>query len=1015
MVSIALSGLNPLTYTAELPKLNNVNRYKRIAAQLSILMVAATLPAMQALPASAEAFAVSTFGGSSGPGVFSQPSGVSVAPDGTVYVADQNRFKLKKIVGTTVSDFATVPSSFAPDPLNTDMSYCSVYVKNSDEIFANDCRNLYVFKYNKSGNLLRTYTNTLEVPSCKNCRDWGGGLAVDNLGGIFLSDEHNQLIIRIDENSGASSLYAGIAGRNGSTDGEVNAVTFNIPRGLAVDSKNNLYVADRNSSSIRRITPSRTVSTVQANLACVFGVAVGSNDEIFGINERYCAPAIFKLGAGKVFEDATSNKNGISGFAGKPTFNGGSGVSIDRYGSNPTNRIFIADWINHSIKVFSSSGNLIQVIGSKDTYGVNYTTDTDGLWDFPLQTFPLDNGTFLVADNFTIRHLNDQGKVLRTTHLAQSCWYAGGVAFAPDGTFFCTNGHTIFIRFPDGTSGTIGTGVAGRRDGDGAIAQFNRPDGLAFFRGDLYVADMDNRQIRKVTRTPGTKSFNVSTILGTGVWTNAPDLQERSKATFAAPGRIAIDALGNLYIVDGGIASVFKTSLVQENDVTKIATGLRGWPSSIVIDKENTVYFSTYAGAFYRIQNNRMASIGGKVGYGNEDGTLDNAIFNRPGGLSIDAKGNLLVADRDNNKIRKVSIGTTPGLNILSASSVGTYLKQAEVIQPVVQGMSKAQETALEEILIKNNDTGLIAKIYQSKDVAIPARSTAGLSLCEVKIEKQISFDWAYTALSSANGCGVRDYIVTFKGYITWPGKGIQPRVIYAAVDDGMHLKINNETVIDKWSDGGANSNYPFNKSATATLEGGKQYPIEIWYYAWTPPSNFKLYWSPISANQRDETRLVEPEVFSPKLQSTNESKPLVAKPTKPFEPKISINLNFINLTVSVPIGTKTALLFAPDFGVPKSKAISGQITDGKASFEISVNSKYAGKKGNLQIVSKNDVGESSPLNLPVTGPKVKSKPVAVKTLAPKPVTRAPEITCLKGATKRVFEGTACPPGYTKG
>ena len=150
-------------------------------------------------------------------------------------------------------------------------------------------------------------------------------------------------------------------------------------------------------------------------------------------------------------------------------------------------------------------------------------------------------------------------------------------------------------------------------------------------------------------------------------------------------------------------------------------------------------------------------------------------------------------------------------------------------------------------------------------------------------------------------------------------------------------------------------------------------------------------------------------------MQSTNESKPLVAKPTKPFEPKISINLNFINLTVSVPIGTKTALLFAPDFGVPKSKAISGQITDGKASFEISVNSKYAGKKGNLQIVSKNDVGESSPLNLPVTGPKVKSKPVAVKTLAPKPVTRAPEITCLKGATKRVFEGTACPPGYTKG
>ncbi len=138
-------------------------------------------------------------------------------------------------------------------------------------------------------------------------------------------------------------------------------------------------------------------------------------------------------------------------------------------------------------------------------------------------------------------------------------------------------------------------------------------------------------------------------------------------------------------------------------------------------------------------------------------------------------------------------------------------------------------------------------------------------------------------------------------------------------------------------------------------------------------------------------------------------------KPGKPFAPKVSINLNFINLTVSVPIGTKTALLYAPEFGVPKSKAISGQVSEGKAEFEISVNSKYAGKKGTLQVVGKNEAGESNPLNLPVTGPKVKSKPVAIKTLAPKPVTRAPEITCLKGATKRVFEGTSCPPGYTKG
>jgi hypothetical protein len=1007
-----VSGRKLLTYTFELPKLDDVNRYKRMIKPLALLLIIAAFPAIQAIPATGETFNVSTLSGKGGIGQFARPSGLAISPDGTVYVADTDSFKIKKIVGQTVSDFVVSP---ATSRIHTDNSFCGVFVKNADEIFASDCRNFKVYKYNKSGLLLRTYTNTLDLPNCKNCFDWGGGLAVDKLGGIFLSDEHNHVIIRIDENSGDSSVYVGQVGKNSSVDGNFVNATFNLPRGLTVDSKNNLYIADTWSNSVRKVDPSRTTSTIERGLTCLMGVAVNSNDDVFTVNERYCAPTIFKVGTGKIFEDTNALKSGTPGYAGKPAFSGSSGISIERFGSNPTNNIYIADWANHSIKIFSKSGQLLRTIGSEDSYGVNYSEQSTPVFDSPLQVFPVDDGSYLVVDNHTIRHLNSNGAVLRVTPTPNSCWFSAGVAFTSDGTFFCTTGHKIYVRYTDGTWSTIGSDVAGKRDGNSTSVQFFRPEGLSIYNNELYVADNGNRQIRKLTRIAGTREFQVSTVLGTGVWTGAPDIQPRSKATFAGPTKIAIDGLGNLYIVDGGVDSVFKTSLVQENDVTRIATGLKDWPSAITVDKQNRVYVSTYGGTFFRITNNVMSKIGGIQGYGNQDGSFERALFNRPTGLSIDAKGDLLVADRDNQKIRKVNIGTTPGLNILSASSVGTYLKQSESNQPILQGLSQAQEAALEENLIKNNNSGLIAKIYQSKDVAIPVRSTAGLPLCEVKIEKQISFDWAYTALSSANGCGVRDYIVTYKGYITWPGEGVQPRVLYAAVDDGMHLKINNETVIDKWSDGGANSNYPFNKSAIATLEGGKQYPIEIWYYAWTPPSNFKLYWSPISANQRDDTRLVEPEVFSPKLLNTNQSKPIITKPARPFAPKVSINLNFINLTVSVPLGTKSALLFAPEFGVPKSKAIVGQISDSKANFEISINDRYAGKKGTLQIVSKNEVGESSPLNLPVTGPKVKSKPVAVKTLAPKPVTRAQEITCLKGATKRTFQALDCPPGYTKG
>jgi hypothetical protein len=1003
-----------MTLIPAIPKIGFMRRRAIAVIHFLVPMLLATL--LSSLPiskASAEAFEVTTLSGRGGSGVFAHPSGVAISPDGSIYVVDQDNFKIKRIVGNTITDFAT---STAITSKSSDDSYCSIYLKNVDEIFVSDCRNLRVFKFNKAGTLLRTYNVNLNLPAkCGNCRDWGGGIAVDTLGGIFLSDEHNHVIIRVDENSGAAKVYAGIAGKNGSTDGEISTSTLNLPRGLAIDLQDNLLVVDRWSDAIRRITPGGKVSTVEKNMGCLTGVSVDSNGSIIAINERYCAPTIFKVGSRKILDDSKSLTPGIPGYSGRPAFSGGSGLSVDRYGPNPSNNIYISDWANHSIKVFSNSGALIRTIGQEDGYGGTQSQSSYPLYDFPVQTFSLDDGSYLVADLFSIKHLSASGEIVRTTPLTQSCWYSGGVAFTPDGTFFCTNGSFIMARFLDGTWRKIGTGDAGRKDGSSAVAQFDRAEGLAVFRGDLYVGDANNRQIRKVSRISNSKDFEVTTVLGTGVWTSAPDVQPRAKATFAFPGKIVIDSSGNLYIADGGVDSIFKTSLVQETDVTRIARGLGDWPSSMVVDKENTVYVSTYLGKFFRIKNNQMTGIGGR-GYGNQDGTLDNAAFNRPNGLSIDSKGSLIVADRDNQRIKKISVGTSPGAVIHSASTLSQYLKIPEAITPTFSGMTATEESSLEKSLTANNQNGLIARYYQGTSAKIPARSTSGLPLCNVTIEKSIFFDWGYSPLSNSNGCGQENFVVTFKGFIKWPGIGQQTRSIHASVDDGMYLKVNNATVIDKWSDGGANPNWPYNASANLTLEGGKQYPIEVWYYAWAPPSNFKLYWSPFPST-RELTIPIESQSLSPGLDQAITPSLVVTKPTMPKLPSISVNLNFVNLVVEVPIGISSSILYAPEFGVTKQKPIFGQIIGNKANFEMAINSKYAGKKGTLQIVNKNSAGESDALKIPVTAPKVKSKPVAVKTVAPKQPTQArqPVITCLKGATKRIFEGTDCPPGYTKG
>ena len=967
--------------------------------------------------ASANSFLVSTLSGTGGAGVFNTPSGVSISPDGTIYVADQKNFQIKKIVGENISIFATVPNAAA---LQISNSYCSVYVKSADEIFASDCINAKVYKYAKNGQLTRTYLMNLTLPNYY--YDWGGGLAVDLSGGIFLSDEQNRVILRIDENSGATSIYAGTQGKVGSIDGDQSTALFNIPRGLAIDSKGNLIVADAGNDKIRKITPQRVTSSFAERVSAPIGVAIDSQDNVFVVSERWVGSVILKMGSGRIFDDSSrSITSGVNGaITGQPAFSGGSGVSIDRFGSNPTNNIYLADAANHAVKAYSPDGKNLKKWGSEDGFGVTNTGTTNQIYDFPSQTFPLDDGTYLIVDNFTIRHISGSGEVLKVTRLTQGCYFSSGITFTPDGTFFCSVGNKVLARFIDGSWVSIGQDANGYRDGLASQAQFSTAEGLAVYQGDVYVGDRGNHRIRKITRVAGSKDFQVSSVLGTGVGLpGVPNtIQPRATASFSWPAQIAIDGLGNLYIADGGVSSVFKTSLVQQNDVTLVGRPLNSWPTSMTVDRDNTVYVATEQTGIFQVKTNVMSYLGGK-GYGNTGEGGSASGFGTPKGLSVDLKGYLIVADRDNQKVKKVllDLNSPQGLNIYSSKTLSTYMLLPQDSKPVFQGLSQAQDKALEDELIKNNKTGLISRIYQSFNKQIPERSVVGLPLCEVTVEKTISFDWGYNPLSTSNGCGKDYYLVTYKGFISWPGKGLQPRVFYASVDDGMLLKINNETVIDKWTDGGSNGNYPFNKSGVATLEGGRQYPIEIWYYAWIPPSNFKMYWSPISSNQKEETRLIDPESLTPTLTQTNTPSLVITKPIMPKLPSVSVNLNFINLVVEVPIGISSTILYAPEFGVTKQKPIVGQINGNKASFEMAINSKYAGKKGALQIVNKNSAGESEALKIPVTAPKVKSKPVATKTVAPKlpAQVKQPVITCFKGATKRIFEGIDCPPGYTKG
>jgi hypothetical protein len=174
-----------------------------------------------------------------------------------------------------------------------------------------------------------------------------------------------------------------------------------------------------------------------------------------------------------------------------------------------------------------------------------------------------------------------------------------GIAVDGVGNLFITDllNYKIKKMTPDGMVSTLaGTGFAGNMDGLGTIAQFNAPVGIAVdAAGTLYVTETINGQIRKITPT-GT----VSTLAGNGVRGFADG--SGTAAQFSSPIGIIVDATGNLYVGDvnnskirkitpTGEASTFAGSAYGYTD-GPLASALFVQPRGIAIDDAGNIYVS---------------------------------------------------------------------------------------------------------------------------------------------------------------------------------------------------------------------------------------------------------------------------------------------------------------------------------------------------------------------------------------------------------------------------------------
>ena len=223
---------------------------------------------------------------------------------------------------------------------------------------------------------------------------------------------------------------------------------------------------------------------------------------------------------------------------------------------------------------------------------------------------------------------------------------------------------TASIASADGSvvSTLAGSGVPGFADGPGATAQFRNPVGVAVdAAGNVYVADHSNSRIRKVS-----PAGVVSTLAGSGLYgfSDGPG----ATAQFGGPTGVAVDAAGNVYVADLGNQRIRKVS--PAGVVSTLAgSGVSGFadgpgataqfnlPLGVAVDSAGNVYVAD--GINQRIRKvspaGVVSTLAGSGVFGFADGPGATAQFWGPTGVAVDSAGNVYVAEGGNQRIRKVS------------------------------------------------------------------------------------------------------------------------------------------------------------------------------------------------------------------------------------------------------------------------------------------------------------------------------------------------------------------------
>ncbi len=631
---------------------------------------------------------------------FSSPTSVAIDAQGNMFVADYRNFRIRKItVGSNiVSTYAGVGQGGGD--WSEGIAATSSVVSYPNHVAMDAQGNLTyslsyactIRKVDATSNLVNSVAGS--VNTCTYSGDGGlataaglgsiGGYAYDTQGNLYISDATTHRIRKVDASSGIITTIAG-TGTAGYDASQTTAASspLNKPAGIAIDPQGGIFFSDAGNNRVRHIDASGNLSdALSTGLYNPQGLAIDGNTLYIAdsYNIRILAYNTIQhtvtVWAGNGNFPAPRTEPANNSVASAIAIGIPADLAIDGKGN-----LFFTDQSNHRIRKVDKDGRLWTTAGADWTYGDNGVA-TKAYLAGPSDVKVASDGSLIIADteNGRIRKVDTNGVISTLAGTYQDHSNFSGenapaiearlsevlsIALDDQDNVYLADKSFKRIRQVDVATGLIHT----------AFTTTSQPVAVALDKqGYIYYTMANNlvatNQILRRSLAGGVEEI----LAGTGTAGYSGDNGQATAAKLNAPQGLSFDATGNLYFADlnnhcirriersnGIITTVAGICANSGSDGDGgLATAARlNYPHAVTIDEAGNLYIADR-------NNNRIRKVDantgiistlagtGNTGYSGNGGAATNADINFPKGLSVDKAGNVFITESYNNMVRMI-------------------------------------------------------------------------------------------------------------------------------------------------------------------------------------------------------------------------------------------------------------------------------------------------------------------------------------------------------------------------